>query len=64
MGEVRRGRIGFGEGGNAVVDGDDGKHTTTLDRFEVKGGVGEPKSSHVKSVLMRHSQTGYVAYCP
>jgi len=60
--EVRQGGIGFREVGNADFDGDDGQHTTASDRFEVKGVDGEPKSSHVKSVLMRHIQTGHVPY--
>jgi hypothetical protein len=45
-----------------TFDGDNGQHTTASDRFEVKGVVGEPKSSHVKSVLLRHVQTGHVPY--
>jgi hypothetical protein len=61
-GEDRRGGIMVGEVGTADFDGDDGQHTTASDRFEVKGVVGEPKSSHVKSVLMRHVQTGHVPY--
>jgi len=48
-----------GEVGNADVDGNDGQHSTTSDRFEVKGVVGEPKSSHYLSVLMRHVQSGH-----
>jgi len=62
MGEVRWGGLRFREVGNADIDGDDGQHTAALDRFEVKSGVGEPKSSHVKSVLMRHVQTGHVPH--
>jgi len=48
--------------GNADFDGDDGQHTTASDRVEVKGVIGEPKSSLVKSVLMRHVKTGHVPY--
>jgi hypothetical protein len=33
-----------------------------MDRFEVKGVVGEPKRSQVKSVLMRHVLTGHIQY--
>jgi hypothetical protein len=33
--------MAFREVGNADFDGDDGKHTTSSDRFKVKGGVGE-----------------------
>jgi len=62
MGEVRQGGIGVRVVGNADFDGNDGQHTTTSDRFEGKGVVGDPKSSHVKSVLMRHFQTGHVPY--
>ena len=62
-GEVRRDQIGYREVGNADFDGDVGKHTTASDRSNVKGGVWEPKSSHVKSVLMRHVQTRHVPYC-
>jgi hypothetical protein len=58
-GEVHQGVIGVIEVGIADCDGDDGQHTTASDRFDVKG-VGEPKSCHVKSVLMRHVQTGHV----
>jgi hypothetical protein len=61
-GKVRRVGLGFREVGNADFDGDDGQHTTATDRFEVKGVDREPKSSHVKSVLMRHIQTGNVPY--
>jgi hypothetical protein len=53
----------FIQSGNAGCDGDDGQHTTASDRFEVKGVIGEPIRSHVKSVLMRHVQTRHVPYC-
>jgi hypothetical protein len=61
-GEVRQGGIEVGEVGNADFHGDNGQHTTALDRFEVKGVVGEPKGSHLKSVLMRHVQIRHVPY--
>jgi hypothetical protein len=62
---VRPGGIGVGEIGIAHFHGDDGQHTTASDRFEVKGVVGEPKSSHIKSVLMRHVPTEHVrCYSP
>ena len=60
--EARRGGIGVREVGNADFDGNDGQHTTALDPFQVKSGVGEPKRLHVKSVLMRHVQTRHVTY--
>jgi len=60
MGEVWWGRIGFWEVGNADFDGDNGHHTTASDCFEVKTGVGQLKSSHVKSVLMRHVQIRHI----
>jgi hypothetical protein len=59
-GEIRQGRIRVGEIGNADFDGDDGQHTTASDCFEVKGVVGEPKSTHIKSVLIRHVHKGQV----
>jgi len=61
-GEVWRSWIAVSEVGNAYFDGDDGWHTTAWDYFEVKGGVGEPKRCHVKSVLMWRIQTGHVQY--
>jgi len=61
-GDVQQGGNGVREVINADFDGDDGQHRTALDRLEVKGGVGEPKSAHVKSVLMQHVQTGHVPY--
>jgi len=62
MGEVRRGGIGVRVVSNSDYDGDDGQHTTASDCFEVKGVVGEPKRSHVKSVIMWHVQTGHIPY--
>jgi hypothetical protein len=50
------------EFGNTDFDGDDGQHTTASDLSEVNGLIGEPKSSHAKSVLMRHVQTRHVPY--
>jgi len=62
MGEVWQRRIGVGEVGNAHFDGDDAQHTTASDHFEVKGVVGEPKTSHVKLVLVQQVQTGHVQW--
>jgi hypothetical protein len=59
---VRPGGSGVGEVGNPDIDGDNGQNTTASDPFEVKGVVGAPKSSHVKSVLRRHVPTGHVPY--
>jgi hypothetical protein len=61
-GEVRQGAIGFGERDDADIDGDDGQHISASECFEGKSGVGDPKSSHVKSVLMRHVQTRHIPY--
>jgi hypothetical protein len=57
MGNVPRGGIVVREIGNADIDSKDGQHTTALDHFDVKSGVGETNSSHVKSLLMPHVQT-------
>ena len=62
MGEVQQGGLGVREIGNADFDGDNGQHTTGSDRFEVNGVVGEPISSHVKSVYMQHVQTRHVPH--
>jgi len=62
MGEVRRGGIVVSGVGNADFDHHDGQHTTASDHFEVKSGVADPNSSHVKSVLRYHVQTGHVPY--
>jgi len=61
-GAVQQGGIGVREVGNAHFDGDNGQQTTASDRFEVRSGVGDPQSSHVKSVLMRHVQTQRITY--
>lgn len=62
-GVVLPARIGFGEHRIAGIDGNDGYHTSTLDCVEGKGGVGEVASSHVRSVLIKHVQTRYIANC-
>jgi len=63
-GEGRQGWIEVIEVRNIDLDGEDGQHTTAIDCFQVTSGVGQSKSSHVKSVLMPHVQTGHVPYYP
>jgi hypothetical protein len=62
-GEVPQTGIGFREVSDADIDRDDRQHTSASDRFEVKSGIGEPKSTHSMSVLMPHVQTIHVPYC-
>jgi len=61
--EVRQGGIGLSHAGNAGCDGNNGWHTTASDPFEVNGGVGELKSSHIMAELIQHLQTRHVPYC-
>jgi hypothetical protein len=62
-GEVPPGRIGFGERHIAGINDNDGYYTTPSDCVDVQGGIGEVACCHVRSVLMKHVQTGYIAYC-